>query len=268
MKEVNPVYDNRPKWNVHSKIEKYHTDASWKKGVPDEVVDMAANCLLNNGVNLLWGLVAGFWSTDQNTALATAGSKNLLDGIPPATGQAHPLPHFDSQNSFIVVGDNINHAAGETTDSYVPTEKDTMLHADQNYLFMFMSPGEDFDYSSVSDPAAVERLYPKYGTNKKIVFRAEFPPGTACFEWKEWGIANGNGNNNTNTSLESVIMTVPGSDGSPAPENPLQAGIHYPAPVSGTEVPPGVIFLNHKQDNMGKKYSSATWVVSIEISLS
>lgn len=210
--KVSPLREERPKWTVHSKIEKYNTEEALKAGTPDEVLNLPANCLCNDGVNLLWSLVAGD-STKGNA--------------------------FDATHAHIGVG-NCNGTA------VIPTAGDTGLTASVKKLYMKMDDG-----------------YPIYGQNQKIVFRSTYAPGCACFEWLEWTIANGNGNQVTGAWDTDVIRTTAqGTDPEPSP-----------IPVQGTQFDLGVgeaniVNLNHKQENMGQKYASATWIVSVEISLS
>lgn len=212
-KATNPIKDERAKWTVRTTIEKYHTDKALEAGKPDEILELPANCLCNDGVNLLWQLVA------QDPAVAGKG--------------------FDATNSFIGIGD----CGGVAK---VPAPGDTGLFATTNKLYMKMDTG-----------------YPIYGANQKIVFRSTFSPGLACFDWLEWTIANGNGNITTGAWGPDVVRTTAvGSD--PAPDPVPVLGTHYDYGVGEDNV----VNLNHKQENMGKKYSSATWIVSVEISLS
>lgn len=210
--------DKRLQWTVHTKIEKFNTKESYEKrlkdtsAAPDEVVEIPGNMLLNDGVNLLWSLVAG------------------------DSSKGNP---FNAANSFIGVGDN----NGTTTQ---PTAGDVGLAAATKKMYMKMDDG-----------------YPIAGENQKIVFRSTFLPGVACFEWLEWTIANGNGNQTTGPWDSDVVRTTAVGD-DPIPDPVPTEGVAYSYGVGEANI----VNLNRKQENMGKKYSSATWIVTCEISLS
>ena len=223
MSKVEPLKDNRLKWTVHTKIEKYNTKEAFEKKEVDEVINIPGNCLCNDGVNELWALVAGGYRAGTN-----------VTGTPTAFGV----------NSYIGIGDNGTN--GGTAVTTQPTAGDVGLNATVNKMYMKMDDG-----------------YPIAGENQKIVFRSTFLPGIACFEWLEWTIANGNGNITTDTfSEDAVRLAVKGDEPAPDPQPVLNTA--YELGVGEANV----VNLNHKQENMGKKYSSATWIVTVELSLS
>lgn len=199
------------KWTVHTKIEKYNDDASVLRGVPDEVQEIENNMLLNQGINLLWSLVAG----------------------------APGLQPFNAANAHIGVGNNDD-------GTVQPSATDAGL---KGPLKMYMKMDDE---------------YPKYGDNQKIVFRSTFNPGVACFNWYEWTVANGNGNHNGSRAWDQDEVRTQAVGDDPIPD---------PLPVEHDAWEYGVgeenvINLNRRQENMGKKYASATWIVTVEISLS
>lgn len=210
--KTEPMVDNRAKWTVHTMIEKFNTREAFDRMEPDEVLNIPGNLLLNEGVNLLWNLVAG----------------NTSAGAP-----------FNHENSYIGVGNNNGGTTG-------PTAGDTGLAATSKKMYMKMDPG-----------------YPIAGENQKIVFRSTFLPGVACFEWLEWTVANGNGNQSTGAWDPDVVRTTAvGNDPIPDPVPELGTAFEYGV---GEE---NIVNLNRKQENMGSKYASATWIVTVEISLS
>jgi hypothetical protein len=150
---------------------------------------------------------------------------------------------FNAVNSHIGVGDNNGNTAQ-------PIPADTKLAAIDNFVYMGMDGGDD--------------PYPHAGHNQKIVFRSTFLPGIACFEWLEWGISNSNGNP-TNFNQHQMRTTQIGSDPLPDPVPSVGYSI-FQGNSQGEDGP--FILLNRKQENMGRKYASATWIVTCEISLS
>lgn len=230
-----PMTDGRLKWTVHTKIEKFNTPESLEAQDPDEVLNIPGNCLTNAGVNLLWALVAGGYR-DGATVQTSIGT--------PATGTSVSTNYFDT-TACIGIGDN-----GGTADLQ-PTAEDTGLNGD-NKIYMKMNDG-----------------YPIAGKNQKITFQSTFRPGIACFDWLEWCVANGNGNPvDLDTTHQQTVIFDSAIEGTLA-DQPLPD----PQPICGVAYENGVeeanvILLNHKQENMGKKYSSATWIVTVELSLS
>lgn len=238
-----PMTDGRLKWTVHTKIEKFNTPDSWAAKDPDEVLQVPGNCLTNVGVNLLWALVAGGYR-DGSTLVEHIGT--------PATGTTRSTNYFDT-TACIGIGDN------NGTADLQPTAADTGLTAGQsntssgsgNFIYMKMNEG-----------------YPIAGKNQKITFQSTFFPGVACFDWLEWCVANGNGNpaDLDVSHLQTVIFDGPeGTLGDqPLPDPQPTCGISFENGVGEANV----VLLNHKQENMGRKYSSATWIVTVELSLS
>lgn len=202
---------HRAYWRVNTKLEKFNSNADFEAGIANEVMLREGNMLLNEGINILWDLVAG-----------TAGKTP-----------------FDATHAFIGVGNN-----GGTTAAPLPG--DVGLNGPKR-MYMKMDAG-----------------YPIAGANQKIVFKSTFLPGVACFEWLEWSVANGNGNIATGGTFSSdeVRLLAQGLD--PVPDPLPVAGVAFDYGVGEA----AVVNLNHKQENMGQKYSPATWVITVEISLS
>ena len=71
-------------------LEKFNSDLSLKSGVPDEVLDLGENTLLNQGINKLWQLCSsgssGRWGTTGayihvgNSTVAASASQTALQG--------------------------------------------------------------------------------------------------------------------------------------------------------------------------------------------
>lgn len=165
---------------------------------------------------------------------------NLVAGKSGDSSDSDPLKKmlpFNAANSFIGVGNN-----GGGTTAPLPTDQSL-----KGPLKMYMKMDEG---------------YPIAGENQKIIFKSTFLPGVACFDWLEWSIANGNGNISSGDFDQDEVRTqASGID--PIPD---------PIPVEGIAFSYGVtekaiINLNRKQENMGKKYAPATWVISVELSL-
>lgn len=169
------------------------------------------------------------------------GNMLLNDGINllwQLVGGVDGVTPFNNTTAHIGVGNN----GGTTTQ---PNPTDTGLNGPLK-MYMKMDPG-----------------YPKTGEDQKIVFKSTFLPGIACFEWLEWTVANGNGNIASGDFHPDEVRLAP-SGLDPAPD-PLPAiGVTHEYGVGEAEI----VNLNHKQENMGQKYSPATWVITVEISLS
>lgn len=231
------VRDERLKWTVHTSITKFNTQEAFDKQEPDEILRVPGNLLLNEGVNELWALVAGGYIKGT-----------VVDPV-------HAAPKaFNAANSFIGVGAG---KEGQSGSAAIPTPlaADTGLEAEHDKVYIGMDEG-----------------YPIAGVNQKIVFRSTYKPGIACFEWLEWTVANGNGNFTTKSAFNDDCYRIAEKGDEPEP-NPIPSCADSPTASGTYDLYPGygeenVINLNHKAESMGKKYASATWIVTVELSLS
>lgn len=243
-KEIEPTMETRAKWTVQTRIEKFHTQESLDKGVPDEVLEVPSNCLCNEGVNTLWCLVAGL------TKYPAAVSDFFTEGkdiIPFGT------------NSCIGVGDAGDDGTSMAWASTLAKGQDSVAAATDKGLY---AGAAHRMYMKMDDS------YPIAGQNQKIVFRSTFLPGIACFKWLEWTIANGNGNIKTGGTFSSDAVRMDanttGGKNEPIPDPLPELGTSHDYGVTEDEI----INLNHKIESMGEKYPSSTWIVSVEVSLS
>ena len=151
-------------------------------------------------------------------------------------------------NSFIGVGNNGDDQSGNA----LPEDEGLYATDKTGGSYMYMKMDSDGE------------TYPKAGVNQKIVYKSTFLPGIACFNWYEWTIANGNGNHvDPNDFNNDEVRTSETAD-DVVPEEPPTEGVEYARGIGQDKV----INLNHKIESMGKKYAQATWIVTVEISLS
>jgi len=239
-------------YRVNLRIDKYNSEESLKNKTPDEILNVPGNCLTNKGINLIWKLVA-------NAPLVDNGTDGRWEWA------------FEHDKSFIGVG-NADDNPPTSGSAAVASPTDEMLYAEQNY-----NPSDvtitsfHYCYMKMND------TYPLAGDNQKIVFQSTFLPGVACFNWYEWGIANGNGNRNSDEMLADPFIIRQGPLGpSSTPPNDIEDVSPDPVPSAGTSYDPvntpadptHKTLLNRRNESMGRKYASATWIITVEISLS
>lgn len=235
-------------YKINFKIEKFNTQKAFDMKQPDEVLDIPGNTLTNKGINLIWKLVAA-------ATLISDGTDGRYEWA------------FNNASSFIGVG-NANNEPPTATSALQASADDTALYAEENYNTAEV--GLDachYCYVKMND------TYPLAGDNQKIVFQSTFLPGIACFNWYEWCIANGNGN------LTIALMQADpyivrqdawgiadGNDIDDVAPDPIpEAGVSYQGVESGSD---HKTLLNHRFESMGRKYASATWIITVEVSLS
>jgi hypothetical protein len=191
--------ENKVKWNVSTKVEKFESYQDYVEGNISEIKMLDGNTLLNCGVTDLWDLVVG----NDNQPRVT-----------PTT-----LEPFDNSHSYIGVGDN----------DTAPTDKTkTGLLGTTNIWYK-----------------KVDATYPIVAANK-VTFKATFygtgapePYNQASFTWNEWSVARG--------------VIDPSSYGDLDNPTDIADAIHNN--------------LNRKVEEMGTKAGAATWVITVEISL-
>lgn len=255
---TNPeMFDQPVDYKIDLKIEKFHTQKALDEKAPDEVLFVPGNCLTNKGINLIWKLVAA-------AALVNDGTDGRWERA------------FTHELSYIGVGNADNNPPSATSALQAMAE-DTTLYAEENYQTSSSTTGPALDachylYMGMND------TYPLAGDNQKIVFQSTFLPGVACFNWYEWCIANGNGNLAYNDIVNDryiIRQTAWGvADG-----NDIDDVAPDPVPERGTAYVPNdsdtgdggrlnKTLLNHRYESMGRKYASATWIITVEVSLS
>ena len=235
-------------YKINFKIEKYHTQKSFENKTPDEIFQVPGNCLTNKGINLIWKLVAD----------ATL----ISDG----TDGRYEWP-FTNSASYIGVG-NADNTAPSSSSALQALATDTMLYAEEHYDPSDVQlNAEHYCYMKMND------TYPLAGDNQKIVFQSTFLPGVACFNWYEWCIANGNGNR-TDVEMQNDPYIIRQTAWGIADGNDIDDVAPDPIPTSGTSFE-GMnddrtkkTLLNHRYESMGRKYASATWIITVEVSLS
>ena len=230
------IYDDVD-YKVNLTIEKYNTDQALLARVPDEVLNVPGNCLTNKGINLIWKCLA---------------KKTLVE----------PEHEFTETSSFIGIG-NSDSTPPSSTSGRQALATDEMLYAEEHY-------SEDTTHDTLDNKhycyMGMNPEYPLAGDNQKIVFQATYQPGVAVFNWYEWCIANGNGNlSKENMEADPYIVRKSSWEGEEAPVPPPEVGIAY---QPGTEERANKILLNHRYESMGRKYAAATWIITVEVSLS
>lgn len=236
-------------YKINLKIEKYHTQKALDKKLPDEVLNVPGNCLTNKGINLIWKLVAG--------------AELINDGTDGRWEWA-----FDSGRSYIGVG-NANDEPPTASSALQAQPTDYKLYAEDHYSTEHVARTDPhYCYMGMND------TYPLAGDNQKIVFQSTFVPGVACFNWYEWCIANGNGNQSSADMQADPYIVRNGAWGI-ADGNDIDDVAPDPIPEDGTsyvgvtqEVREAKTLLNHRFESMGRKYASATWIITVEVSLS
>jgi len=183
--------ENKVKWNVSTKVEKYNSHKAFLNGEISEVKIFDGNMLLDVGVTDLWNLVIG------------------------ANNQSSTIENYDNDHSYLGVGDSTTAAL----------KAHTGLLATTNVWYKKM----DTSYPAVN--------------GNKVTFKATFT-GTgsggsaeAAFAWEEWTVARG-------------VITPSGTLDDTAT---IATNIHKN--------------LNRKVEAMGTKAGAATWVITVEISL-
>ena len=242
----NPALVDGVDYKINLMIEKFHTQEALDARQPDEVLNVPGNVLTNKGINLIWKLVAGadpVWDVDGRYERA-----------------------FTHEHSFIGIG---NADGQDTPSAQTPYADDEKLLAERDY-----SPANaevrqacHYCYMKMND------AYPLAGDNQKIVFQSTYLPGVACFNWYEWCIANGNGNR-TQVEMEADPFIVRNGSLGP-PINDIEDVAPEPLPTPGLSYDPALdserdkkTLLNHRFESMGRKYASATWIITVEVSLS
>ena len=236
-------------YKINLKIEKFHTQRALDEKCPDEVFNVPGNCLTNKGINLIWKLVAG-------APLVSDGTDGRYEWA------------FTNEKSFIGVG-NADDNAPSSTSPIQALATDTMLYAEEHYDITKIERVDcHYCYMGMND------TYPLSGDNQKIVFQSTFLPGVACFNWYEWTIANGNGNR-TNAEMENDPYIIRQTAWGIADGNDIDDVAPDPVPQSGTSFEGNTdtarvqkTLLNHRMESMGRKYASATWIITVEVSLS
>ena len=236
-------------YKINLKIKKFHTQKSFDEKTPDEVLNVPGNCLTNKGINLIWKLVA-------DATLISDGTDGRYEWA------------FNNGSSFIGVG-NANNEAPSSTSALQALATDIMLYAEENYNTGDIRLGScHYCYMKMND------TYPLSGDNQKIVFQSTFLPGVACFNWYEWCIANGNGNM-TNEEMEADPYIIRQTAWGIADGNDIDDVAPDPIPSAGTSYQGNTgsgriqkTLLNHRYESMGRKYASATWIITVEVSLS
>ena len=239
-------------YKVNFKIEKFNTQKAYDERIPDEVLNLPGNCLTNKGINLIWK--------------AVAGAPFINDGT-----DGRWEKYFNAANSYIGVGTTSN---SSDPMSVLAAPEDNVLSAEGAY-----DPSTAQRHDATGRTAAhycymkMNETYPLSGDNQKIVFQSTYLPGIACFNWYEWCIANGNGNIDINNMpLDAYIFRT--SSWGVAEGNDIEDVEPDPIPVIGVDVEPGgedrlhKTLLNHRIESMGRKYASATWIITVEVSLS
>ena len=236
-------------YKINLNIEKYHTQEAFDAKVPDEILNIPGNCLTNKGINLIWKLVA-------DATLVTDGTDGRYEWA------------FTNSTSFIGVG-NADNTAPSSTSSLQAQATDTMLWAEKYYNPANVGLGDKhYCYMGMNE------TYPLSGDNQKIVFQSTFLPGVACFNWYEWCISNGNGNR-TDVEMENDPYIIRQSAWGIADGNDIDDVEPDPIPTRGTSYKGNTddarehkTILNHRYESMGRKYASATWIITVEVSLS
>lgn len=256
---TNPeMFDQPVDYKIDLKIEKFHTQKALDAKNPDEVLVIPGNCLTNKGINLIWKLVS-------NTPLVNDGS----DGDRWERA-------FTNSTSYIGVG-NADDTPPSASSGYYADPTDTLLYAEDHYQIVGPQETPAIDachycYMKMND------TYPLAGDNQKIVFQSTFLPGMACFNWYEWCIANGNGNLGDEDMKKDPYIVRQGPWGI-ADGNDMDDVSPEPIPLKGTAYEPNEsdtgpsgrqnkTLLNHRFESMGRKYASATWIITVEVSLS
>ena len=236
-------------YKINLKIEKYHTQKSLDDKIPDEILNVPGNCLTNKGINLIWKLVA-------DATLVSDGTDGRYEWA------------FDHAHSYIGVG-NADNQAPSSTSALQALATDTMLYAEENYNVASVGLNDcHYCYMKMND------TYPLAGDNQKIVFQSTFLPGVACFNWYEWCIANGNGNR-LYTEMENDPYIIRQTAWGIADGNDIDDVVPDPVPTQGSSYEQETdvkrvqkTLLNHRFESMGRKYASATWIITVEVSLS
>lgn len=242
-------------YRISLNIEKYHTQAALDMGVPDEVLNLPGNVLTNKGINLIWKLVSDTplkWDVDDRYERAFDGAHSFI-GVGNIDGRDTPPP------------------AGDPTQA---TSGDTMLWAEENYD-PSLAQGEGATRQQCHYCyMGMNTTYPLAGDNQKIVFQSTFLPGVACFNWFEWCIANGNGNQKTEDMKKDAYIVRETAWGT-AQGNDIDDVAPDPVPTAGTSYVGAEeadrqkkTLLNRRVESMGRKYASATWIITVEVSLS
>ena len=242
-------------YKVNLKIEKFHTQDAFDQKVPDEVLNLPGNVLTNKGINFIWKAVAG-------APFINTGVDGRYEWC------------FDHDHAWIGVG-NIDGSDTPPSSSLQPTASDTKLYAEEHYdPSIAQQPTTAGRQTSHYCYMGMNTAYPISGDNQKIVFPSTFLPGVACFNWFEWCIANGNGNqtqedmgNDQYIARSGAWGTAQGNDiDDVAPDPPVTPGVSY---VGNSEADrEKKTLLNHRYESMGRKYASATWIITVEVSLS
>jgi hypothetical protein len=235
-------------YKINLIIEKYHTQKALDDKMPDEVLNIPGNCLTNKGINLIWKLVA-------DASLVADGTDGRYEWA------------FTNATSYIGVG-NADNTAPSSTSALQALATNTMLYAEEHYNTSDIVIGAcHYCYMKMND------TYPLSGDNQKIVFQSTFLPGVACFNWYEWCIANGNGNR-TNAEMENDPYIIRQTAWGIADGNDIDDVAPDPIPSQGTSYSGNTddrvkkTLLNHRFESMGRKYASATWIITVEVSLS
>jgi hypothetical protein len=247
------VFDQPVDYKINLKLEKYHTQKAMDAGVPDEVLNIPGNCLTNKGINIIWK--------------ALTDTPRITDGT---DGRYEML--FNNANSYIGVGTADNNPPSSTS-ALQPLATDEKLYAEDNYI-----PATGGHSPSISEPhylyMKMNSTYPLAGDNQKVVFQSTFLPGVAVFNWYEWCIANGCGNP-TYTELEADPYIIRFTEWGIADGNDIDDVAPDPVPTRGTSYQEASAsdkdkktLLNHRFESMGRKYASATWIITVEVSLS
>ena len=254
MNKVPEAFDQLVDYKINLKLEKFHTTKSLAAGVPDEVLNIPGNCLTNKGINLIWKAVTGTTMIDDGT-----------------DGRYEWL--FDNTHAFIGVG-NANNQPPTSTSALQALATDTELYAEEHY-----EPAHGEDVPGIGDChycyMRMNSTYPLAGDNQKVVFQSTFLPGVAVFNWYEWCIANGNGNLDTVTMeadpyiiRKSAWGIADGNDIDDVEPDPIPEAPDSYAGASPAGSEKRKTLLNHRFESMGRKYASATWIITVEVSLS
>ncbi len=235
-------------YKINLMIEKYHTSKALQDKIPDEVLNVPGNCLTNKGINLIWKLVAGATLVSDGT-----------------DGDRYEWA-FTHDKSFIGVG-NADNTAPTASSALQALATDLKLYAEDNYNGEHVGL-TDCHYCYMG----MNETYPLSGDNQKIVFQSTFVPGMACFNWYEWCIANGNGNvpgivNDQYIVRQQAWGIADGNDIEDVAPDPIpQEGTSFQT-VDDQQAEHKTL-LNHRFESMGRKYASATWIITVEVSLS
>lgn len=192
-------------WNCREfKITKYDTELDYANSNPSSIEVHKGNVVTLNGLQTLWHLINGTKPASYSAA---------LNVIP-----------YNAENTYIGVGN------GGSTASATNSKLD----------------GSSTAYAKVVIDDKTESVfnYNRTAGGCSMTIQAKFGSDEAIFNWKEWGIFNGNP---SSVNSSHIASTVQDEDINTSAFN--------------------IVMLNHKVEEMGTKAKGSVWVAQVTIDL-